>query len=121
MRPTRSALVLALAATLSLAGTPAAAQPVTLINVFEVPPAALAETIRRWEAARDFLVRQPGYVSTRLHQSVTPEARFALINVAVWESAEAFRAASARMAAELQNPMPEGVRFTPGLYRVIRE
>jgi hypothetical protein len=112
---------MALAVALSLAGTPAAAQPVTLINVFEVPPGRLDETIRFWEAARDFLVGQPGYVSTRLHQAITPDARFQLINVAVWESEAAYAAASARIPQEVRVPPPAGLRFTPGLYRVIRE
>jgi heme-degrading monooxygenase HmoA len=115
----RSLPVLALVA--GLGATPALAQPVTLINVFEVPAGALEETVRSWEAARDFLARQPGYVSTRLHQALTPDARFALINVAVWESPAAFQAATRRMAEELRNPLPEGVRFIPGLYRVVRE
>jgi heme-degrading monooxygenase HmoA len=104
-----------------LAAGPAAAQPVTLINVFEVPQGRLEETIRFWEAARDVLVRQPGYVSTRLHQSITPDARFQIINVAVWESQAAFAAANARMSQEVRVPPPEGLRFTGALFRVIRE
>jgi len=104
-----------------LAASPAAAQQVTLINVFEVPQGRLEETIRYWEAARDFLVQQPGYVSTRLHQAITPDARFQLINVAVWESAAAFAAATGRIPQEVRLPPPEGLRFTPGLFRVIRE
>jgi heme-degrading monooxygenase HmoA len=97
------------------------AQPVTLINVFEVPPGQLEASLRYWEASRDFLRGQPGFVSTRLHQSLSPEARFQLINVAVWESAAAFQAASQRMQQEVSARPPEGLRFTPGLYRVVRE
>jgi len=99
----------------------AAAQPVTLINVFEVPQGRLEETIRFWEAARDVLMRQPGYVSTRLHQAITPDARFQLINVAVWESTATFAAATARIAQEVRVPPPEGLRFTAALFREIRE
>ncbi len=104
-----------------LAAGPAAAQPVTLINVFEVPAGRLDEAVRYWEAARDILVTQPGYVSTRLHQAITPDARFQLINVAVWESPAAFAAAMQRMQQGLRVPPPEGLRFSPALYRVIRE
>jgi heme-degrading monooxygenase HmoA len=100
---------------------PARAQPVTLINVFEVPAVALEETLRYWEAARDILVRQPGYVSTRLHQSLAPDARFSLVNVAVWESPQAFAAANQAMQREMRLTLPAGVRFTPSLYRVVRE
>ena len=37
--------------------------------------------------------QQPGYVSTRLHRSSDPDARFRFVNVAEWETAEAFGAA----------------------------
>jgi len=105
----------------TLAAAPLAAQPVTLINTFEVPAGRVEEAIRWWEAARDILVRQPGYVSTRLHQAIAPDARFQLINVAVWESPAAFAAATQRMQQDLRVPPPEGLRFIPGLYRAIRE
>jgi heme-degrading monooxygenase HmoA len=94
----RRSQVLALAAAAMLGAAPAAVAEVTLINVFEVPEGALEEAIEGWEAARDFLSAEPGYISTALHQSLTDEARFRLVNVAVWESAEAFAAASRRMA-----------------------
>ena len=110
----------ALAAALLIA--PAAqAEPVTLINVFEVPASELEASIRYWEAARDFMQRQPGYLSTRLHQSLAPDARFQLVNVAQWESPQAFLAATRRMQQELAVQPPAGLRFTPGLYRLIRE
>ena len=101
--------------------TMALAQPVTLINVFEVPQGALEPTIRFWEAARDFLARQPGYHSTRLHQAILPDARFQLVNLAVWDSPEAYRAATQRMQAELRVPPPPGLAFHAALYRVVRE
>jgi heme oxygenase (mycobilin-producing) len=112
------ALLGGLAATSATRAQPA---PVVLINVFETSAATLDEAVRYWEASRDFLARQPGYVSTRLHQAITPDTRFQLINVAVWESAEAFAAAIARMRQEMRLPPPAGLQSFPGLYRVIRE
>ena len=100
---------------------PATAQPAALINVFEVLEGKLPEAITYWEASRDFLATQPGFIRTRLHQSIAPNARFQLINVAEWDSSQALQAASARMQQEIQLPAPEGLRFVPGLYRVIRE
>ena len=102
-------------------GSPARAESVVLINVFEAQPGTEDEAVRYWEAARDFLSRQPGFVSTRLHRALRPDARFQLVNVAEWVSAEAFQAAAARMQRELAAPPPPGLRFTPALYRVIRE
>ena len=94
---------------------------ITLINPFEVPANKLDETILFWEQARDFLQTQPGYISTSLHQSITDDARFRLINIAKWESAEAFIAASKKMQAEAGLPKIEGLVPSPGLYKVIRE
>ena len=64
-----------------------------LINVFEVPDGRDEEFLAGWEEGKRFMERQPGYVSTALHRSLDPQARFRYINVAVWESADDFRAA----------------------------
>ena len=93
---------------------------VVLINPFEIPAEKLEETIAMWEQARDFLETQPGYVSTALHQAVAPDARFQLINVAKWESAEDFMAATKKMQMEAELPQIEGVVANPALFRVIR-
>jgi hypothetical protein len=54
-------------------------QPLVLINAFEVPPDADDDFIRGWEAARDYLQTQPGYVGTALHRAVSPDADFRFI------------------------------------------
>lgn len=112
----------ALAAALT-AGTSAMthADEVTLINVFEVPEGKYEETVAMWEAARDVMKRQPGYVSTALQASLTPDARFRLVNIARWESPAAFAAAAAALKDSPEVPKVEGLAFTPGLYRTIRE
>ncbi len=99
----------------------AQAQPVTLINVFEVPAGVLDEAVRYWEASGDVLVRQPGCLSTRLHQALLPNARFQQINVAQWESVEAFQAATARMRQEVRMTPPAGLVPNPALFRLISE
>lgn len=107
--------------TASLTATAAPADAgVTLINVFEVPTGRQETVIAAWERARDFLSQQPGYISTALHRSLAPDARFALINVAQWENPEAFRAATERMRAAGVFPEIEGLGVTPALYRVVR-
>ncbi|GAB4576573.1 MAG: antibiotic biosynthesis monooxygenase [Roseibium sp.] len=99
----------------------ATAEPVTLINVFEVPADRLDETVQFWEKARDFLKTQPGFLSTRLHRSLSPEAKFQLVNVARWQSPEAFQAAIGRMRATGLGTEMRDTVFHAGLYRVIRE
>ena len=93
---------------------------ITLINAFEVPADKLEDTIAFWEKARDFLQTQPGYISTALHQSIDEQSRFRLINVAKWESAEAFMAASKNMRAQASLPKIDGLVANPALYFVIR-
>ena len=94
---------------------------VVLINTFKVPVEAVDEAIAMWEIARDFLKTQPGYVSTKLHRSLSPDARYLLINVAEWESPDAFKAATSLMRLEAALPRIEGVVPGPGLYKVIRQ
>ena len=50
------------------------AEPVVLINAFEVPAADAVAFIAAWCGARDYLRSQPGYIDTVLHQSMTPDA-----------------------------------------------
>mgnify|MGYP000955488134 CR=1 FL=1 len=94
---------------------------VTLINPFEVPPGREEECLAFWERVADYMRRQPGFISTRLHQAVAPGARFALINLAEWASAEDFQAAvgSAEFQA-LVGPYLEVFPHFPGLYQVVR-
>jgi heme-degrading monooxygenase HmoA len=94
--------------------------PITLINPFTVPEDKLCDTIAMWEKARDFLKVQPGYISTALHQSLMPDSQYRLINIAKWESSEAFKAATTKMRAEGNLPRIEGVSGAPTLYTVIR-
>ncbi len=94
---------------------------IILINPFEVPEGKLKESIVYWEACRDFLKEQPGYISTKLHQSIKDNAKFELINVAVWESAKAFTEASQKMAKELGVPPTEGLKANPSLYTIVSE
>lgn len=51
------------------------------------------EFIRGWEAARDYLEAQPGYVNTALHRAVSPDADFRFVNVGRWGDPQAFQAA----------------------------
>lgn len=91
-------------------------EPVLLINSFEIPVGEDRAFMRGWERARDFLRTQPGYVSATLHRSITPDADFRFVNVALWESAEDFRAATSR--PEFRNAAFP-YRFHAALYQVV--
>lgn len=94
---------------------------VTVINPFEVPEGREEDALSMWESFAAYFRKQPGYVSTKLHRAVGPDAKFHFVNIAEWESAQAFQAA-------LQNPeimdvaknLPNDIPHYPGLYEVIR-
>lgn len=117
----RKIIIAAILATFALTQAQAEdSPPVVLINPFTVPADALDETIAMWEQARDFLKTQPGYISTSLHQSLDPDARYQLINVAEWKNADDFLRAVTLMREQTNLPQIEGVTGDPTLYRVIR-
>lgn len=120
MRTTIQAVVFALSISISGWAYSDNESTVVLINPFTVPPDKLEETITMWEQARDFLQKQPGYISTELHQSISPDAQYRLINVAQWESPELFMAATKKMQQEAGLPRIKGVKPAPQLYTVVR-
>jgi len=71
-------------------------QAVVLINAFEVPSGEDESFLVGWERTHDFLLSQPGYRSSKLHKSMETSADFRYVNVAVWDSEDAFRAATSR-------------------------
>lgn len=95
--------------------------PVILINPFVVPAGSEDDAIAMWMQARNFLATQPGYISTKLHRSLSPDATYVLINVAEWTSLESFQAAATAMRQSASIPRIEGVNGDPQLYNVIAE
>jgi len=59
-----------------------------------VPAADAERFIAGWELTGDYLMSQPGYVDTALHQAVTPNADFQFVNIGRWQTAEDFLAAT---------------------------
>jgi heme oxygenase (mycobilin-producing) len=93
---------------------------VVLINVFEVPEDKDEEFLAVWEQGKAILEWQPGFVSTALHRSLDPTARFRYINMAVWESAEAFSAAVNNPEFVAYQDAFQPFHSHPSLYEVIR-
>ena len=96
------------------------ADPLTLINAFEVPGDEADQFIAAWEKTRDYLSSQPGYVDTALHQAVSPGADFLFVNVGHWRSVEDFMAATQSPGFRELAAGLAGYRPHPGLYRVVR-
>jgi heme-degrading monooxygenase HmoA len=92
---------------------------VILINPFEVPAGTDDdEFLRGWERAADYMRQQPGFVSSRLHRALRPDARFRFINVAEWSSPQEFEAAvTSEQFREIAKDAGQG---SPSLYEVVR-
>src|SRR4051812_6010273 len=89
---------------------------VTLINPFEVPAGREDEALATWDRMAAYMRGRPGFLATRLHRAVAPGARFALVNVAEWASAEAFLGATAAEEfRELTRGSQERFPHHPGL------
>ena len=61
------------------------------VNFFQVAEADIPALLKAWEADANWMKRQPGYISTQLHQGIAGSTAF--MNYAVWESVAHFRAA----------------------------
>ena len=92
---------------------------VTLINPFEVPNGTHDEEfLQGWDRAADYMRQQPGFLSSRLHRALAPNARFRFINVAEWTSPPAFQAAvTSEQFREIAKGASPG---SPALYEVIK-
>ena len=66
---------------------------VTLLNVFIVPEDKHDEFLENWKkTAKHFAGSNAGFVETHLHRNIgVGNGRFSFINIARWESAEAWR------------------------------
>ena len=65
--------------------------PVVLVNTFRVEPDDAEALLEAWAADATYLKSKPGFISTQLHRGIAGSSTF--LNVAVWESVEAFRTA----------------------------
>ena len=95
------------------------AEPVVLINSFEVPDGEAGRFISAWQRARDYLQTQPGYIDTALHQAVTPDADFPFVNIARWATAEDFMRAIQSPGFRQAAADLAGYRAHPSLYTIV--
>lgn len=99
----------------------AATEPVTLINVFEIPAEQVPAFIAEWDERSRIMSAYPGFRDAVLHRAVSPEGRFQLVNVAHWDSLQAYTEAHAdprfRASRDRAGRDPRVVAH-PELYRV---
>ena len=98
--------------------------PVTLINVFEIDPDKLELFFAEWHKRAEFMAKQPGFRSLKLHRALKPDARFQLVNVAEWDGGDALQAATAQQyfqQSTRRSVQDVGVIAHPAIYRVALE
>lgn len=70
------------------------ADPCAAIVAYEVHAEDRDKFLNAWRDANNHLKQQPGHISTELHEAVSANPDFRFVNVACWESADHFRAAT---------------------------
>jgi heme-degrading monooxygenase HmoA len=90
---------------------------VMFVNSFTVPAGREEEFVARWTEVNRYMAAKPGYLEHALHRSVDPAAPYRFVNLARWESAEAWRAAhDAGFRAMVTAPEWREFTSTPCLY-----
>lgn len=93
--------------------------PVKLINTFIVPKEQEEEFLKRWkETTRHFRTTNSGFIETNLHRNTgIGDPTFTFINVALWDSAEAWKATHDQYKPK-EYDIP-GVKGHPSIFEVI--
>ena len=89
---------------------------VVLINVFEVAGGMEQEFMEWWKDCSEALKKEPGFIDARLHRSLKSGSRFQFINIAHWETEEAFALARTKNQDILQATAVS--KGNPALYEV---
>jgi heme-degrading monooxygenase HmoA len=101
-------------------------EPVTLINVFEVPAEHAETFLAQWRERAQQMNTQPGFRNAAMYQALSSETRFQFVNVAQWDSREAHEKAVAspefqsRVRAVRDDP-EQKIAAHPALYRVVAQ
>lgn len=69
---------------------------VILINAFGVPQGKEEDFLSLWKKAASLLTDKDGFIESKLHRSLGPDARYRFVNMAKWASPQAFQAAVAQ-------------------------
>ncbi len=66
----------------------------TFVNALRVPLGCEAEFLEKWDRGAAYVRSQPGLIWTSLHRNLDTNGPFQFFTLAVWQSAETFRAAT---------------------------
>ena len=69
-------------------------EPMTFINVFDIPEDEIDTFVSRWEERSRFIRSSEGFLSAELYRAIDSDTRFKVINVTRWRSRAHFEAAT---------------------------
>ncbi|MEV6386515.1 antibiotic biosynthesis monooxygenase family protein [Nocardia xishanensis] len=95
---------------------------ITFVDAFELPADRIEEFLPHWLGRAELISKAPGFRDNRLHRAVDADTRFQLVDIAHWDSAEAWRAATGDPSFQQRlSDSPEFAIANPALFRVAAE
>src|SRR3954453_18021779 len=99
-------------------------EPVSFINVFEISRDDLEAFKASWHQLAGIIASAPGFRGAQLHEAISGETRFQLVNVAYWDSELAWRdaAANPEMQTAVRRLGADSAQlavYNTGLYRPV--
>lgn len=92
---------------------------VWLMNPFEIAGEEIDGALSMWDRAKDHMLAHRGFMNARLFRARSPDARYGLLNVSQWRSAESFKEALADRAYDRHREQSMTYKLHPSLCRRI--
>jgi heme-degrading monooxygenase HmoA len=89
-----------------------------------VPTDHVEAFVAQWRERAPLMSTKPGFLDSRLHRALSSQSRFQIVNVAHWESREAWQAATAdaefqeRISAITADSQAQ-ISANPALYQIV--
>ncbi|MEV5886089.1 antibiotic biosynthesis monooxygenase [Streptomyces sp. NPDC052020] len=93
---------------------------ITFINAFQLPADRIDEFLPHWLGHAESMSKAPGFQDSRLHRAVAPDTHFQLVDIAHWDSPEAWRTAHNDPRSQQRLSASPGFAVAnPSLFRVV--
>jgi heme-degrading monooxygenase HmoA len=93
---------------------------VTFVNLFEVPSDRDEAFLELWTEINSHMRDQAGYIGHKLHRAMLDNARYRFVNIAIWESEQAWKSAhDERFRTLVTQPAWKEFPPSPALYEVV--
>jgi heme-degrading monooxygenase HmoA len=95
-------------------------KPIVLIHPFQVETHQEQEFLNAWKQVDYYMQNQAGFIETSLHKALSDGLKaFSFVNIAHWESADAFFNAVKNPDFQLLSKHVLNFSKGPGLYEII--